>query len=520
MRWNIGRRLAALWVVTLIATAAIAGIGYLRVQDVSRQSALALQVADTRATVKDAQHTVAVVYADAHILENAGGDVRKAALDEMDAHAGEMREHFDALRAVRIDADVDGQLAGTFLPAIQSVLDDVKTIDGVQGALTATHVAAVDVSWSSFDSASDALGSALDAQATREESSVATKSTAAQRIFLLIAALALLLTSGAAVMVGRAIAGPVRRTRELLERVSTGDFTQRLELHGNNDLSDMANAVNTTLDRVGAALGAIAGEADSLRGASGLLTQVNSRMGGSADETTTRAASVSAAAEQISRNIETVSTGAEQMGASIREIAGSAVDAARVAQGAVTVAGQANEAVSRLGQSSAEIGNVIKTITSIAEQTNLLALNATIEAARAGESGRGFAVVASEVKDLAQATAKATEDVSGRIQAIQNDTGDAVAAIGQIARIIEQINGYSTAIASAVEEQTATADEIGRNVSEAAVGSGEIARNITAVAGAARSAGAGVAESQQSTEELARMSAQLHQVVSQFQVVS
>ena len=145
-----------------------------------------------------------------------------------------------------------------------------------------------------------------------------------------------------------------------------------------------------------------------------------------------------------------------------------------------------NATVAKLGESSAEIGNVIKVITSIAQQTNLLALNATIEAARAGEAGKGFAVVANEVKELAKQTAKATEDISRKIEAIQNDTKGAVEAIAQIGKIINQINDIQNTIASAVEEQTATTGEISRNVAEAAKGSNEIAQNITGVAQAAQ----------------------------------
>jgi methyl-accepting chemotaxis protein len=172
--------------------------------------------------------------------------------------------------------------------------------------------------------------------------------------------------------------------------------------------------------------------------------------------------------------------------------------------------------MNKLGASSAEIGNVIKVITSIAEQTNLLALNATIEAARAGELGKGFAVVASEVKDLAQETARATEDISKRVEAIQADTGGAVTAIEQISQVIAQISDFQTTIASAVEEQTATTAEMNRSVAEAAQGTNEIAENITGVAEAARLTSEGVTQTQQATTELARMSAELTALVSDF----
>jgi methyl-accepting chemotaxis protein len=166
------------------------------------------------------------------------------------------------------------------------------------------------------------------------------------------------------------------------------------------------------------------------------------------------------------------------MTASIREIAKNANDAAGVAASAVQVADQTNATVAKLGESSAQIGDVIKSITSIAEQTNLLALNATIEAARAGEAGKGFAVVANEVKDLAQETAKATEDISHRVEQIQVDTEAAVAAIAEISGIIARINDTQSTIASAVEEQTATTNEMGRNVQEVATGADDIASTI------------------------------------------
>src|SRR5262249_33251521 len=159
---------------------------------------------------------------------------------------------------------------------------------------------------------------------------------------------------------------------------------------------------------------------------------------------------------------------------------------------------------------------VVKVITSIAQQTNLLALNATIEAARAGEAGKGVAVVANEVKELAKQTAKATEDISRKIEAIQTHTQGAVEAIEQIGKIINQINDIQNTIASAVEEQTATTGEISRNVNEAARGSTEIAHNVTGVAQAARSTTEGAGDTKRSADELSRMAHDLQALVSQF----
>lgn len=253
----------------------------------------------------------------------------------------------------------------------------------------------------------------------------------------------------------------------------------------------------------------LADSASTLGSSAEELTAVSTQMASNAEETSAQANVVSAAAEQVSKNVQTVSTGVDEMNSAIREIAKNASDSARVALQAVTAAQSANTSISKLGDSSIEIGKVIKVITSIAEQTNLLALNATIEAARAGEAGKGFAVVANEVKELAKETAKATEDISQKIGAIQNDTHGAVDSIKLINDVIAQINDISNTIASAVEEQTATASEMSRNVGEAAKGTAEIAQNITSVAQAAQSTLQGANNSQQASGELARMAAEL-----------
>jgi methyl-accepting chemotaxis protein len=261
---------------------------------------------------------------------------------------------------------------------------------------------------------------------------------------------------------------------------------------------------------------AVAQTATTLSSSAEELTAVSHQMSSNAEETATQANVVSAASEQVSKNVQTVATGTEEMGASIREIAKNVNEAARIATSAVKMAESTNDTVGQLGQSSAEIGKVIKVITSIAQQTNLLALNATIEAARAGEAGKGFAVVANEVKELAKQTAKATEDISQKIDAIQTDTKGAVQAIGQITGIINQINDISGTIASAVEQQTATTNEMARSVSEAAKGSQEISGNITGVAKAAQETTAGANDTQKAAKELSRMAADLERLVSNF----
>jgi methyl-accepting chemotaxis protein len=255
--------------------------------------------------------------------------------------------------------------------------------------------------------------------------------------------------------------------------------------------------------------------AQALASSSEELTAVSQQMSSNSEETAAQSNVVAAASEQVSKNVATVATSAEEMSASAKEIAKNATEAAKVATQAVKVASDTNKTVAKLGESSIEIGKVIKVITSIAQQTNLLALNATIEAARAGEAGKGFAVVANEVKELAKQTAIATEDISGKIEAIQTDTKAAVNAIDQIGKIINQINDIQNTIASAVEEQTATTNEIARNANEAAKGSTEISKNIANVSEAAKNTTQGANNTLTAATELSKLAAELKKLVEQ-----
>ena len=252
----------------------------------------------------------------------------------------------------------------------------------------------------------------------------------------------------------------------------------------------------------------------TLSGLSEEMSTLSQQMAASATETSSKVSEVSSSAATISANMETVASSTEEMSASVREIARNASEAARVANTAVVLASTTNVTVSKLGESSNEIGKVLRVITAIAQQTKLLALNATIEAARAGEAGKGFAVVANEVKELAKETAKATEDIGSKIDAIQGDTRSVVGAIGEISQIIDKINTIQTTIAGAVEEQTATTNEMSRSVSEGARGVSEIARSIATVASAAEVTSKGAAQSYQSAEQLAEVSAQLQKAFS------
>ncbi|MEM1347571.1 MAG: methyl-accepting chemotaxis protein [Myxococcota bacterium] len=305
---------------------------------------------------------------------------------------------------------------------------------------------------------------------------------------------------------------------DVLRAATDGDLTRRCGVHGEDVVGKLSYELDRFLDMQATNLRSFRGEAKEVGESSVRLKQISLALGGGADHTSERAMAAAASSEKVSMSVQSVSAATQQMSASIAEISRSAVDAARVAASAVHAAEHTNERVRALGESSKEIGQVIKVITSIAQQTNLLALNATIEAARAGEAGKGFAVVANEVKELAKETAKATEDISAKIEAIQSDTRASVTSIREISEIIGQISDIQNAIASAVEEQTATTNGISHSIKDAAQESLSISEHVSGVAGSSEETAACAQETMAAAEDLSRMAEALKDIIGMYQV--
>ena len=354
----------------------------------------------------------------------------------------------------------------------------------------------------------------------------------------------------------RGIARPVAAVSKQASKIAGGDLNvETLDIERTDEIGDLASAFNDMsemLGTVGAQARLVAdkeltspeldaelpgelgdalatmiaslrdmidqlrGSSQQLAGAADELSTVSVDMGSSAEQTSQQATTASATGDEVSSSVATVAAAIEEMNATIREVALSATEASSVANEAVDVAKLTSNTITKLGVSSEEIGSVINVINSIAEQTNLLALNATIEAARAGEAGKGFAVVASEVKELANQTATATEEIATRIQTIQEDMTGAVSANEQIGETIDRINEISATIASAVEEQSVTTAEIGRSIEDAASGTQDIAVSITEVASAADSTRQSTEDTRRSADEMSRMATDLNDLVAAY----
>ncbi len=251
--------------------------------------------------------------------------------------------------------------------------------------------------------------------------------------------------------------------------------------------------------------------------ASNLLQTANSLSAG-AEETSAQANTASVASEEVNAGVQTVASNMEEMASAIKEITRTTSESSKMSAEAMKMAQSTNEIIKQLGESSMDIGNVIKVISSIAQQTNLLALNATIEAARAGEAGKGFAVVANEVKELAKQTARATSEITQKIENIQSDSRSAVTAIQEISEAIEKVNQFASNIAASVEEQAATTNEVTRIVTESAEGVTQITENIGQVSQAAETTGRDAQSTQESAKALGVMADKIKGYVQKIKV--
>jgi methyl-accepting chemotaxis protein len=534
MKLTLGRKLGLSFGVILALMVFSATIGYLKSAEIGRGQdaafevrvpsltiAIKLQRDLTQTQVKGRQAILAGtdptrLEATKKLFAGTWNDVEKdmAGMDELAPkwtnqayrdRLNEIKQQMPLLRAVQ-EAAINHAASGERDAVIKAGNESADQATPINLAMKKSLGSMAD----SFDALVDENKEELRAHGRSLNRTMAATTVAALAIGILVA-----------VLLSRSICGATRAVLVQAEAIAAGDLTRDdLTVRSRDELGDLTTAINKMSGSLKHMILAITENAVHVAKASEELNTTSEQITANSVETSAQADVVSKAAQAVSQNLQTVATGAEEMGASIKEIAKNATEAARVATSAVQVAEATTATVSKLGDSSTEIGQVIKVITSIAQQTNLPALNATIEAARAGESGKGFSVVANEVKELAKETARATEDISRKIEVIQADTKAAVDAIASISSVIDQINDISGTIATAVEEQNATTNEMSRNVSEAAQRSGEITSNIAAVAAATQDTTRGATDTQKASKELVEMSTRLRALVGQFKINS
>jgi methyl-accepting chemotaxis protein len=548
MQLTVKTRLLGLTVSGLLFIAGVSATGYWGITSVQKTTT---EVASTGSAIRN--HIEAGIYndltrADTSAVFTTRGEEQQNKAEEFVQHSKLLQDRIAKARALAEDPtsramlDYEKQLSGQYASAGNALISAIIHSPSLAPGQLGPYLQLYKELQGKIEETSDQLGKS----AQQAELGAAKNAARATHTMFAMCGLSLLLLLVLALSVIRSITAADTREKlaaaevvhgaererlagqELTQKVDSiltvvaaatrGDLTQEISVSGSDAIGQMGEGLRKFFADLRQSIGSIGKSAMNLATASENLTIVSQQMTANAEETSTQTKVVSGATMQVNQNLQTVATGAEEMGISIKEIAKNATEAAKVASAAVRAAETANETVSKLGESSAEIGQVIKVITSIAQQTNLLALNATIEAARAGEAGKGFAVVANEVKELAKKTAKATEDISRKIEAIQIDAKAAVASIGTISEVINEINGISNTIATAVEEQNATTNEMARNVSEAAHGSGEITSNIAGVADAAESTSRGAMDTQEAARQLVQTSTELRHLVDRFKI--
>ena len=526
--WTIKLKLVVFAVFACLFVFGIGGVGYWGIEEVDHAMD---EIVDTSTMLKDlleadmmhdairADVLAAFVVAQRGDLSGAekvsadfkgNADTFKARIESLGKLTDKNEKNKDLLATIsklKVALNDYIQVAADLLPlAFSNDSEAFKKLDGFEESFGVLLVV--------MEELSDSIHANVAISKRLGESVV----TSSKSQMIVIAGLALLVLFAISFMVVRSITRGMSELMNAVGRVTKGDLRKTDKSTRTDEVGTLLNQFGEMTQTLSQLVSGIKDNAATVSSASQELSASSDQIKISTKESMEKASSVSSSSEEASRSVEAVSASTEEMSNTINEISQNIQEATRITTDAVTMAETTNSTMSKLGDSSAEIGNVIKVITAIAQQTNLLALNATIEAARAGEAGKGFAVVAHEVKDLAKATAKATEDIDQKITAIQADTGNAVTAIAEIERVIHKINEIAVNIAGAIEEQSATMGEITRTIAETATGASGIAKDIAGVAEASEMVAEGTENINAASRDLAKLGDGLVRMVAFFKV--
>ncbi len=553
MNWTIRNKIILIGVVSALALTSVQGIAFLVGARINASVATSAQTNEklTLAENMKRANLELILAAMDSIIDKEEGQIQAERKEVIAASIKSLKENgakLIELEETRSGKEAMSQIVAKIAPLAQGIQVDLSKL--IESKASIEEFAKIDDVIDTYgEGMSAALGtysrtvkaefdkSINDVQAALETS--AKGGTAAYLI-------ALAVLSAILFFVGKGIISAVGgMTRAMLELAGGNEAVDIPGVGGKDEIGEMADAVQTFKENAievkrlneankeqerraaeerRAAMQKLANDFEARIG--GIVEHVSSAaenlntssttMSAAADQASSQSATVAAASEEAAANVQTVASAADELSSSIQEISRQVADSTRIASDAVDEVETTTEMVQGLTQAAARIGEVINLITDIAEQTNLLALNATIEAARAGDAGKGFAVVASEVKNLANQTAKATDEISQQIAGIQSATRNSATAISGISSTIGRMNEITSSVAAAVEQQGAATTEIARNVDQASAGTRDVSSNIQGVTTAVSETATVSRQIQEAANDLSSQSAQLKSSVTAF----
>jgi methyl-accepting chemotaxis protein len=547
---KIGRKLALATVASVLQLACVAGLALWALRDAESAAVKVEYYAHKMDLVEKIDVSLSEI-----ALRMISLPTSKQVSHDLDRVTAARKEYMEALEYLKGSTVTDEDRG--LLRNIEEVVVPWRDLNMriMQAVQAGKHVDAAKVraeSLARYDAMKSAVTENLKYRQSRLSAFKAQQQATLSRVKLLLIALALLAVGTALVLnrlISRSITVPLEKTVTLLDSVASGDVTQEVTteyLARKDEIGALSKALQTMSASLRGVIQDITGGIHVMSSSSAELSANSGQMSAGSREASGKAHAVAAAAEQMTANVMSVASGmeqtttnltsvasaTEQMTATIGEIASNSEKARRITEEATRQAARISEQMNQLGTAAQQIGKVTETITEISSQTNLLALNATIEAARAGSAGKGFAVVANEIKELAQQTAAATEDIKGRIAGVQSSTAGGIAEIGKVSQVIHEVSDIVSSIAAAIEQQSTVTRDIAQNIAEASTGvreasqrvseasqaTAEIAKEIVAVDQTAGQMADGSEQVKASATELSRVAEQLQTTVQRFKV--